>query len=129
MSIVIVNSVTPGKVVKVRGVEYRLIRRKTANYLVERCSDGATFNLRLTSPVEVVENADEGFSTTPKVPTFTATPMEFLSLAQEVKITGHGSGRYEGSVGYVAKVNAKTYGVLIPNKGIVTASRGLVTAV
>lgn len=126
-NLVSISSLKPGQVVLFQGVQYRLIRPKTANYLIER-RDGRTFNIRLTTQVTVVEDADWGSDFKPQAIVTPFTPKVRFKLAQSVKISGHGAGRFEGKTGYIAKVNASTYGVLIPNEGIVNASHGLVTA-
>lgn len=58
-NLVSISSLKPGQVILFQGVQYRLIRPKTANYLIER-RDGRTFNIRLTTQVTVAENADWG---------------------------------------------------------------------
>lgn len=117
-----------GTIVKVQGRVFRTIRAKQVNYLVED-EQGKTFNLRRNSRIEVLPPEAWTGADAPqarvRVETF-ARPT--LKLAQAVKISGRGAGRYDGVTGFIAKRNASTYGVLIPNVGIVNASHGLVTA-
>lgn len=110
-----------------RGEDYMIVGYGRSRYkVVTRNGKQYTFPMAGVTATNVLQNPDKQWQESLNETRTEAQAA--IKIASPVVISGRGAGKYEGKTGYIAKINAASYGVLIPGDTVVTASKGLVKA-
>jgi KOW motif len=111
--------VTPGTTFDFLGERYQFVRNISGiNAAVTRLSNGQEYRLKRTAPVTNIVAGDSSHEAW-----LASLPSQDMGSIVRIK-----SGKYEGQVGIVAKVNATTYMVAVPNSPTLLVSHALVEA-